>query len=174
MWWEPFFSIPLKHTQGIVYNPISLINMAYYSLMTSLTQGSSRPCRVGDESFLSIQPSREQQARSGEPNLILHLSHQMWFNMDTDDWLNTAMLLNVKVTNPVPVLSSRLMTQLVTEWLVAYLMLGALPVPSHMFAWVRVNTVSKPKIRKMHLCWGLASFMFQAYLIKIFNKFNKL
>lgn len=128
--WQPLFP-SYWHTQGIVYYPVSLMHMAHYSLMTSLTQGRSRPCRAGDESLLSVKPSTKQQTCSGKPNLSLHLSHQMWFNMDTDDWLKTAMLLNVKVADPDLVVSSRLMTQVVRERLAVELMSGALSVFFH-------------------------------------------
>lgn len=102
LWSEHFPpSLHTHYVSGIVKYPISLIHMDYYSLMTSLTQGSSWLRRAVDESVLSIQPGRKEQARRGGLNLSLYLSHQIWFNMDTDDWLNTARLLTVKVMNPV-------------------------------------------------------------------------
>lgn len=110
-WWEHFPPPLHTHTHcvsGIVNYPISLIHMGYYSLMTSLTQGSSWLCRAVDESVLSIQPGRKEQACRGGLNLSLYLSHQIWFNMDTDDWLNTARLLSVKVMNPVLVVVKNL------------------------------------------------------------------
>lgn len=79
-----------SRTKGIVsfcipLHPFSIIRLAQYILMTSLTQGRSRPCRAGDESLQSLQASRNQKACSGEPNLCLHLPRQMLCNMDTDE-----------------------------------------------------------------------------------------
>lgn len=85
-----YFFKSFSRTKGIVsfcipLHPFSIIRLAQYILMTSLTQGRSRPCRAGDESLQSLQASRNQKARSGEPNLCLHLPRQMLCNMDTDE-----------------------------------------------------------------------------------------
>lgn len=87
--WQPLFS-SLLHTQGIVYYPISLIFMFYYSLMTSLIQGRSRNCRAGVSHSYPHSPA-ENRRRTVVSPISACISPIRW---DTRDWQKTAMQLN--------------------------------------------------------------------------------